>query len=70
MKQKFTVTGMTRPPNVGSAAIGAPRVFNLRGRNESALAPRFFLRKNTCSRHSARALPRLAEQIMPEVSAI
>ena len=59
MKQKFTVTGMTRSPNGGHAAAGAPRGFNLRGRNEFALAPRFCLRQN--------AWTRLAEQAMPEV---
>ena len=68
MKQKFTVTGMTCPPNSGYAAVGAPRGFDLRGRNEFALAPRFCNRQNTCTRHLARALSCVAEQITSEVS--
>ena len=67
MKQKFNVTGMTCPPSGGHAAAGAPRGFDLRGRNEFALAPRFCLRQNTWTRRSARALTRLAEQAIPEV---
>lgn len=68
MKQKFTVTGMTCPPSSGYTAVGAPRGFNLRGRSEFALAPRFCRRQNTCARHLARALSCVAEQVMPEVS--
>lgn len=66
MKQKFTVTGMTCSPSGGIAAAGAPREFHLRGRSEFAPAPRFCLRQNACTRRSARALTRLAEQAMPE----
>ena len=62
MKQKFTVTGMTCSPSGGIAAAGAPREFHLRGRSEFAPAPRFCLRQNACTRRSARALTRHAEQ--------
>ncbi len=64
MKQKFTVTGMTCPP-MGVATHGAPRGLHLRGQSESALAPRFCRRQNTCTRRSARGLAPLAEQFMP-----
>ena len=70
MRQKFTVTGMTCPPHNGHAVVGPPRGFHLRGQNEFALAPRFCLWQNACTRHSARALPRVAEQVMPEVNAL
>ena len=70
MKQKFTVTGMTCIPRDMSHAAGTPFLFHLRGRSESALAPRFCLRQNACARLTARALSRLAEQVMPrEVAA-
>ena len=65
MKQKFTVTGMTWFPRGMSHAVGTPVLFHLRGRSESALAPRFCLRQNACARLTARALSRLAEQVMP-----
>ena len=65
MKQKFTVTGMTCMPHGMSHAAGTPVLFHLRGRSRSALAPRFCLRQNACARLTARALSRLAEQVMP-----
>ncbi len=67
MKQKFTVTGMTCKPHSAVGAAGTPRTLNLRGRNESVLAPRFCDPQNACARPRARALPRLAEQAIPEV---
>ena len=66
MKQKFTVSGMTCLPHGMSHAAGTPFLFHLRGRSESALAPRFCLRQNSWARLTARALPRLAEQVMPK----